>query len=187
LKTIGHVLEKTLKKLPNGKKITGQLVIDAWPAVVGGYITAKTKAVSFENGVLLVQVKDSVWSQHLSFQKRQIMTKLNRTAKTKILTDIRFVVGRLTDSPDEEAVLSKENWRYRLLEEEKLDTIEKAFSDTNLPPDLAQKMKNFFMSQEKRISWYHEQGYPACKHCGMPIVTAVREEICLCCKINGNG
>lgn len=155
---------------------------------MGGYIAEKTKAVSFENGILFVWVKDSVWAQHLSLQKKQIINKLNRQVKTKILLDIRYQVGgKIPAAACEEKPVIQENWRNRALSNEKKKKIEEAFVNTHVPPDLEEQMKSFFTAQEKRIAWYREQGYPSCKVCGMPIVTAEREETCLCCKNGENG
>lgn len=186
---IAQLLDKTLKKLPNAKRIKGQMVIDAWPGAVGEHIAQKAKAVSFENGTLSVWVRDSVWAQHLSLQKKQIISKLNRDVKTRVLTDIRFQVGGKMPAVEcTETTATEENWRRtQTLDEETIRRIEAAFESTQLPPDLEKKMKNFFTAQQKRVQWYRQQGYPSCSVCGMPVVTACWEETCLCCKNRDNG
>ncbi|MBS3982887.1 MAG: DUF721 domain-containing protein [Dethiobacter sp.] len=185
---IEQLLAKTLRKLPNAKKIKGQMLIDAWPDVVGLQIAAKAKAIMFENGILFVWVRDSVWAQHLLLQKRQIVGSLNKAVRTNILTNIHYQVGGKepifiqADKPE-----TKENWREQQLEGQVLMNIEKAFENVPLTQDLEKIIKSFFISQQKRIQWYRLQGYPACSVCGMPIVTAQREEVCLCCKTENNG
>lgn len=185
---IEQLLVKTLKRLPNAKQIKGQMLIDSWPDVVGLQIAAKAKATMFENGVLFVWVRDSVWAQHLSLQKKQIVSSLNKAVKTNILTNIHYQVG------GKEPILmqsklpaKKENWREQQLEGQILLRIEKAFENASLTQDLEMIIKSFFISQQKRIQWYRQQGYPSCVICGMPIVTAEREEICLCCKTEYHG
>lgn len=185
---IEQLLIKTLKNLPNAKQIKGQMLIDAWPNVVGLQIAAKAKATMFENGILFVWVRDSVWAQHLSLQKKQIVGSLNKAVRTDILTNIHYQVG------GKEPVFiqinqpqKKENWREEMLEEQILTRIEKAFENVPLTQELEKIIKGFFISQQKRIQWYRQQGYPSCSICGMPIVTAQREEICLCCKTENNG
>ena len=189
MKNIATILDKTLKKLPNAQKIKGQMVVDVWPHVVGEHIAAKTVAMSFKNGVLFVWVKDSVWAQHLSLQRKQIITKLNRAAKSKTLTDLRFQVGgkRPTQPEDLAMAAVEQNWRQTNLDESTLAKINGAFSDHELPIDLEEKMKSFFQSQKKRINWYLEQGYIPCEKCGMPQIVIRPEKICLCCKIEENG
>ncbi|MBS3898235.1 MAG: DUF721 domain-containing protein [Dethiobacter sp.] len=185
---IEQLLVKTLKKLPNAKQIKGQMLIDAWSEVVGWQIAAKAKATMFENGILFVWVRDSVWAQHLSLQKKQIIGSLNKAVRTNILTNIHFQVG------GKEPILiqanqpeKKENWREQQLEGQNLQRIEKAFENVTLTQDLEKIIKSFFISQQKRIQWYRQQGYPLCTVCGMPVVTAQREEICLCCKTESTG
>jgi len=186
--SIEKLLTKTLKKLPNAKQIKGQMLIDAWPDVVGLQIAAKAKATMFKNGVLFVWVRDSVWAQHLSLQKKQIIGSLNKSVRTNILSNIRYQVG------GKEPILlqvkqleKKDNWREQQLEEQILMRIEKAFEDVPLTQDLENKIKNFFISQQQRIQWYRQQGYPSCSVCGMPVVTAQWGDICLCCKTENNG
>jgi hypothetical protein len=187
LNTIGQVLERTLKRLPNARKITGQVVMDSWPQVVGGPIAEKTRAVSFENGLLWIQVRDSVWSQHLSLQKKQIISKLNRTARTNIVQDLRFVTNWDKTLPETVVVEVAQDWRQRLLEAGQMEKIERVVQEADLAPDLAQALKKMLVAQEKRILWYRQQGYPDCRQCGMPVVTAMPEDICLCCKNDNNG
>ncbi|MDW7650873.1 MAG: DUF721 domain-containing protein, partial [Bacillota bacterium] len=145
---IAKILDQTLKKMPNAKKIKGQIIQDSWPDVVGEPIAAKTKAVSFDNGILFVWVRDSVWAQHLSLQKKQIIQRLNRAAKTRILHDIRFQAGgRKPVDPDEPARWEpQENWREKTVSKESLQKIEESFTDTSLPADLAETMKTFFIA-----------------------------------------
>ena len=186
---ISGILDQTLKKLPCAKKVKGQQLIDLWSEVVGEHIASKSIAMQFENGVLHVWVKDSVWAQHLSFQKKQITSKLNRLVRTNILKDIRYQVGGKIPSVHVLVASneSQQNWRNRELPVFTVNKIEQSFDGTNLPKDLEVQIKTFFVSQQKKIEWYFEQGYPPCQKCGMPIVTANKEEVCLCCKTEGNG
>ncbi|MFW0861504.1 MAG: DciA family protein [Dethiobacter sp.] len=186
--SIEQLLIKTLKNLPNPKQIKGQMLIDTWPDVVGLQIAAKAKATMFQNGILFVWVRDSVWAQHLSLQKKQIVGSLNKAVRTDILTNIHYQVG------GKEPVFiqinqpqKKENWREEMLKEQILTRIEKAFENVPLTQELEEIIKGFFISQQKRIQWYRQRGYPSCSICGMPIVTAQREEICLCCKTENTG
>ncbi|EEG76918.1 DUF721 domain-containing protein [Dethiobacter alkaliphilus] len=189
MKTIATVLDQALKRLPNAKKIKGQMMIDAWPHVVGGQIAKKTMAVSFENGILFVWVNDSVWAQHLALQKKQIIAQLNRYAKTRALTDLRFQAGgkRPSLSGENQPEEAVENWRLNKLDEETLSRINQAFSETELPADLEDTMKSFFTAQQQRIRWYLKQGYTPCVKCGMPQIVVRPEKTCFCCKNEDKG
>ncbi|NLM51663.1 MAG: DUF721 domain-containing protein [Firmicutes bacterium] len=180
---ISEILPKTLKELPAAHKITAQFIIDSWPEVVGEYIAQKTKAVSVKQGVLLVRVSDSIWAQHLVLQKRQILQKLNRRQKTKILKDIRFQVGSLETATGEKPQREKQDsWRKETLTEEEVAQIEEGLKETALPPELAHSIKKFFMSQKKLQKWFFKQGSPACKKCGLPMVKTAEQIYCLRCK-----
>lgn len=185
--SIAQILPKTLKKLPNAKQIKGQMIIDAWPEAVGFYIASKAKAIMFEDGVLFIWVQDSVWAQHLSLQKREIVKKINRAVRTNILIDIRSQVGGKEPVCQQiNKVEVKVNWREQELDVEILKRIEKAFEGTLLPQDLEKNIRDFFISQQKRIQWYKMDGYPLCSICEMPMVTAQVEELCLYCKETKN-
>lgn len=185
---ISGLIDQTLKKLPCAKKIKGQMLIDAWPQAVGQYISVKSEAVFFEQGVLTVRVRDSVWAQHLSLQKKQIISTLNRITKTRVLTDIRFLVGLPVNRASVAAAAQEAHcWRQKNLTEQDLAPIEAAFWQTDLPGDLQESMKSFFIVQKKRLHWSLEQGDPACIACGMPLVVTAKESYCLCCKTEEKG
>lgn len=185
---INQILEKTLKKLPAAKKIKGQLLIDAWSEVVGKWIAMKTEALAFENGVLLVRVCDSVWAQHLTLQKRQIITKLQRSTKTRVLTDLRFQVGKLQNRQDGENVIPpRQNWRQQSLAQQELASIDESFFAADLPADLRDSLRKLFIAQKKHQNWIIAQGEPTCEQCGLPLIQTARETYCLSCKTKENG
>ncbi|HZK24488.1 MAG TPA: DUF721 domain-containing protein [Oscillospiraceae bacterium] len=180
---IAQILKKTLKNLPAAKKIRGQMLIDAWSEVVGEWIAMKTEALAFENGTLLVRVCDSVWAQHLSLQKTQIIAKLQRATKTRVLHDLRFQVGKLqTQAAANNSHPEEGNWRSISLGQQELASIEDSFDGSNLPAELKQSMRALFVAQKKHQKWVIEQGEPSCEHCGLPLVQTARETFCLSCK-----
>jgi len=160
------------------------MIADAWPEAVGIHFAAKTKPLSFTGGILFVWVKDSVWAQHLSLQKPKIIARLNRLARTRILKDIRFQVGGTPpvteESPVEEGIAGKD-WRQIPLPPEQINKIEKLFRETELAPDIEEKIREFLISQKQRLSWLFGQGHPPCKKCGMPADT--RGDYCTCCLV----
>ena len=64
--------------------------MELWPKVVGEKIANKTKANNINNGTLFVEVSNSTWRQELQFQKKDIIEKLNKEIKEKIVREIKF-------------------------------------------------------------------------------------------------
>jgi predicted nucleic acid-binding Zn ribbon protein len=182
LDTVAKILEKTLRKLPSAKKIKGQMIIDAWPEAVGEKISQKSRALSVENGILFVWVNDSVWAQHLSLQKRKIISQLHRLTATRLLKDVRFQVGGCPPDPEvAEVQPPDENWREAILEESELSTIDEALREARLSPDLEDKMRQLYIAQKQKNRWLLEQGKRPCIQCGMPVDSVREEEYCSCC------
>ncbi len=182
MNTVGEVLKKTLSKLPSAKKIKGQMLIDAWPAAVGEKISRKSRALSVDNGILFVWVNDSVWAQHLSLQRKKIITQLHRLTGTRLLKDIRFQVGGCPPEPEITDIhLPRENWREIMLEESDLIKIDEMLRETGLSTDLEGKVRELYIAQKKKNNWLLEKGCLPCKHCGMPVDSLVHEEYCSCC------
>ena len=185
---VGRILHKTLAALPTAKRIKGQLVVDAWAEVVGEIVAQKTEALSFTNGILFVRVSDSVWAQHLVLQKKQILAKLKRAAKTRIIKDIYFQVGKIQQTTQASPEKQEEmGWRKFALAEQDLLNINNSFTGLDLPPDLARSMKSLFISQKRRIKWLLASGKPSCKQCGLPLIETAAGRYCLCCKKEDNG
>ncbi|MCR3921978.1 MAG: hypothetical protein NUK65_05580, partial [Firmicutes bacterium] len=111
-----------------------------------------------------------------------------RTTKTRVLTDIRYHVGKMQHNIEPITIHKKiEPWRQQILNPEELTSIENSFSQTDLPPDLASSMKALFVAQRKRLSWVIKQGEPVCEVCGLPLVKTAKETYCLSCKTEDNG
>ena len=64
--------------------------MEIWPKVVGEKIANKTEANYINNGILFVKVFNSTWRQELQFQKKDIIEKLNKEIKEKIVREIKF-------------------------------------------------------------------------------------------------
>ncbi|NLZ38792.1 MAG: DUF721 domain-containing protein [Firmicutes bacterium] len=181
---VSRILEQTLTALPAAKRIKGQMVMDAWAEVVGDIIAQKAEAVSFSDGILFVRVCDSVWAQHLVLQKKQIITKLKAAAKTNVLKDIYFQIGKPRQHQPQSFPEKQEDgrWRQFVLDEQDVTSINDAFAQVDLPADLVQSMKALFVAQKKRMKWLLASGKPACKQCGLPLVETAAGAYCLCCK-----
>lgn len=67
---IRKLLPEALEKIGEKFQDQGSLVLEAWPEIIGKEIAPMTKAVSCEDGVLTVQVKNSTLHSLLSGQEK---------------------------------------------------------------------------------------------------------------------
>src|ERR1700748_984662 len=79
-----------------------EAVLLAWPLVCGKEVAARTKAVSFSEGLLLIEVQDTAWRNQLqSFTGRYVSgyeSLLGRVVKS-----VRLEVQRSTGSNQQSA------------------------------------------------------------------------------------
>lgn len=160
------------------------MLIDAWTEAAGEKIAAKTRAVSFADGTLYVWVKDSVWAQEISLQKKMIIKNANRIVRTRMLLDIRFRVGGLPPPREEEVEERRqEDWRLYPLEQADVGLVEQAFDGIGLEAELHVKLRELLISQKKRMRWLYKQGFSPCRSCGLPTTEVTGDGICDCCHI----
>jgi len=82
----GPVLARTLRRAPAG---TSPLL--AWPLVCGPAVAERTRALSFAQGILQVQVPDAGWRAELRALAAQYVAVINRYA-VEAVQRIEFVI-----------------------------------------------------------------------------------------------
>ncbi len=70
-----------------------QVPLLAWPLVCGSAVSERTRALSFEDGVLTVEVADLGWKRELQTIVPRYLAAINRYTAGSILR-IEFVVAR---------------------------------------------------------------------------------------------
>ncbi len=98
MEKIKNILVDTLKRKKFYKKISENLVIVYWKEIVGDELIRYTNPSYIKNGILFVDVTNSMWAHHLTFLKQDIINKINKKIKKNIVKDIRFRCGSF--SPD---------------------------------------------------------------------------------------
>src|SRR5579864_854131 len=87
---IAPALEKivsgSLRRAP-----AGQAPILAWPLACGSAVAARTSALSFDNGILRVEVPDAGWRAELRHLAPQYLAVINRYSTTGV-SKIEFVI-----------------------------------------------------------------------------------------------
>lgn len=90
---LGRVLDKLATALGLRARLGQEMVLLAWPAVVGKEIARITRPQEMRGGVLVVRVRTSTWANQLTFFKDDIINRLNQGANTVAVSDIRWVIG----------------------------------------------------------------------------------------------
>ena len=82
--------EKALNKDANLQKLNNYNVLYHWEKIVGKDIALQSIPVNIENKILFVAVNNSVWCQHLSMLKADIIYKINKFAGVLLVEDLKF-------------------------------------------------------------------------------------------------
>jgi predicted nucleic acid-binding Zn ribbon protein len=75
----------------------GEAPLLAWPLVCGSSVAERTRAVSFVDGVLRVEVADAGWKRELQTLAPRYLAALNRYAGQNV-NRIEFVVDATADA-----------------------------------------------------------------------------------------
>ena len=93
-KRLEDLLPKVLKKLGQVYKMRPDLVVAAWPEVIGKRFAAMTQAVSFQEGILTVKVKNSTLLSLLtSHEKPRLIKKFKEKFPQCTIRNIVFRIG----------------------------------------------------------------------------------------------
>jgi len=87
---IRSVIERTLRQLGIYSRFKEADAVRIFAEVVGEQIAKHAEAKSIRNGELLIKVSSPTWRQQLSFQKQEMIARLNTALGTEVVKEIRF-------------------------------------------------------------------------------------------------
>lgn len=90
LEPLAGILPGLLERLGLADTAAGWRAVTEWPVVAGARIARHTRAVSFRDGTLDVEVEGSAWMHELGFLKRELVRNLNRHLGADVVRDVRF-------------------------------------------------------------------------------------------------
>src|SRR5262245_3494342 len=90
----GDLLPGLLERFGLAAGVAGWRAVHEWPEVVGERVARRTRAISFDQGVLLVEVDGSAWLQELGYLKRELIGQLNRHLGSNQVRQLRFIMAR---------------------------------------------------------------------------------------------
>jgi predicted nucleic acid-binding Zn ribbon protein len=85
--TLQKIMADTLKRLP-----PEQVPLAAWEIASGKAVAEKTRALSFADGVLSVEVPDATWRSQLGSMTNQFLSQLNQYSSQRI-ERLEFVIA----------------------------------------------------------------------------------------------
>ncbi len=94
MKPIADILPALLAQYGLAEAAVGWRAVADWPAVAGTRIARVTRAVSFHEGTLTVEVEGSAWMHELGFLKPELVRNLNRHLGADVVRDVRLTPAR---------------------------------------------------------------------------------------------
>ena len=94
MEAVANVLSRLMQRLGLSAQLEGWRAVEEWHRLVGPRVGRHTRAVSFRNGALLVEVEGSAWMHELSFLKRDLLQTINRHLGADRVREVRFILAR---------------------------------------------------------------------------------------------
>lgn len=91
---LAAILPALFEQLGLARTAEGWRAVSDWPAVAGPRLARHTRAVSFRDGTLAVEVEGSAWMHELGFLKPELVRNLNRHLGADVVHDVRLVPTR---------------------------------------------------------------------------------------------
>jgi predicted nucleic acid-binding Zn ribbon protein len=94
VESIASVGPRVLRQMGVAGEMPGWRAVQDWPRLVGDRVARHSRAVSFRDGTLHVEVEGSAWMHELGFLKRDLIAAINRHLGSDPVRDIRWSVPR---------------------------------------------------------------------------------------------
>lgn len=176
--------EKALNKDINLQKFTVYNVLYNWEKIVGKDIALQSIPISIDNKILFIAVNSSVWCQHLSMLKDDIIYKINKFAGILLVEDLKF--RNQYYSKNKNNIVEKKEYnlankiaQVKLTKEEN-DNI-KNLTDNISDEVLRNNIKNVIRKNIAFNKIKNENNWHKCLNCNA--LCAKQEEYCTVCKI----
>lgn len=93
-KSIKQLLPTLLKEIGARHQMRPDLILAAWPSLIGEHLAPMAKAISFIDGVLTIKVRNSsllsLLAQH---EKSRLLKELRSKFPHVLIRNIRFSIG----------------------------------------------------------------------------------------------
>ncbi len=94
MESLAAILPSLMKQMGLEETAKGWRALEWWPEVAGERIASHSRATSFRDGTLTVEVEGSAWMHELGFLKRELVRRLDQHAGGGVIRDVRLVLAR---------------------------------------------------------------------------------------------
>ena len=91
---VGEILPRVLEIMGLEGKFEETKLLQGWADVVGGVIAGKSRPRTLRDGILYIEVENSVWMQELWFRQRQIIERIKKEYPKIEVKGIRLGIER---------------------------------------------------------------------------------------------
>ncbi|HEY5133059.1 MAG TPA: DUF721 domain-containing protein [Candidatus Krumholzibacteriaceae bacterium] len=91
---VGEILPRVLELMGLDDKFEEARLIQGWAEVVGPVIANKSRPRVLRDGILFIEVENSVWMQELWFHQRQIIERLKKEFPKVEVKGIRLEIEK---------------------------------------------------------------------------------------------
>jgi predicted nucleic acid-binding Zn ribbon protein len=176
----GQLLKSVFKGSEFDFRLKEQTCIMLWDEIVGAKIAAAAQPEFIRDGVLFVQTKSAVWSNELTFYKKDIIGKLNKEIGSVILKDMVFKVGKISrKKKPETAFKQKPDLEGIELSDDELSKID-ALSQ-GVGEDNRDAFNKLMITTLKLQKWKSSNGWTPCSSCG--VLQHSASGVCPICKL----
>ena len=85
---------RLLARLGLTAELKGWQAVEEWGRAVGPRVARHTRAVSFHDGVLRVEVDGSAWMHELGYLRHELVRTVNHALGAECVRTVKFVVPR---------------------------------------------------------------------------------------------
>jgi len=94
MESIAGILPGLLRRLGLETTALGWRAVTEWPAIAGESNARHSRAASFHDGVLTVEVEGSAWMHAFGFSKAEFVRRANEHVGAVVVREVRFVLAR---------------------------------------------------------------------------------------------
>lgn len=92
---IGNILGNNFSSLRTGADGEITRIWALWTDAVGDTIAKNSRPATFKGSLLIINVSNSVWLQHLTFLKAELISKINLALGSEIIKELKFKIGNV--------------------------------------------------------------------------------------------
>jgi predicted nucleic acid-binding Zn ribbon protein len=166
LSPLGSTLQGVLKSTELEARVKEHTCVLVWDEVVGEQLARSAQPEFIRDGIMFVATKSAVWSNELTFYKRDLISRLNSRVGGYVLKDMVFKVGRTArkKNPAQLAGDQKPVLAGIKLSNDELKHIEAVSSSVG--EELRESFKKLMTTALKLEKWKISLGWTPCSKCG---------------------